>query len=340
MTTLRKTIIVTCIITGVVTALAGCGIWPVKTPENREPMTEKEQEMKTNQVIAAGDLISAAKWIGRNPGEISEIPNDQTAYFDIEGQIFDFPAGGTLSIRGTGDERVVNRITLMVKKASLQDFNERLMDLYGGAMDWGQEPYVEVNGGALEWYCFDAGEAIIKISQGSEVDYVMIEYTVNSNPQNTEKLVLRPMEDAGIQTLQMAMIAKVTGYDNGILTVSILNQTGDTMTYTDEYVLAKSSDGGQTYAHLSKVGFELAEEANEFEIADTQTQELKCDLRTFGKIEAGLYMIILDDMSAEFELVPESENTAEVAVAPWFCPNCGTKNRNGDVCTDCGAKKE
>ena len=77
-----------------------------------------------------------------------------------------------------------------MKGSSIDDFYARLTDCYSGPSDAGMTPYAEANGGAREWYIFDAGAAEINISQGSKEDFVTVVISENKNPGYTGRLVL------------------------------------------------------------------------------------------------------------------------------------------------------
>jgi len=325
--------------------LSGCNAGTGETDPTADSKSEKENtSMVGTYEVNVDDLMDTTEWIGKTQDEIGLNMDEKEISCDVKGTFLGSKASGNVGFadKNENGQRIAGRVTLSIRKSSLYDFYNKLMDIYGGPIKEGMEPYAESNGGAVEWYTFDAGNVLIVISQGSKSDNVLVEIKENPNPSSTEKLVLRRTAESEIATLPLEMMIKAVSYDNGFLTVAITNQTGSDMTYTDDFILAKSSDGGQTYAHLNKMGNKntIDCEPNTYEIADLETQELKCDLRQFGKIEAGMYMIIFDDANAEFQLIPESEDTGAVAGTPWFCPECGTKNRDTDVCTACGAHKE
>jgi len=306
-------------------------------------------EMFKKSLVKVDDLLTTVDWIGKSEKEIEpyivdKSTNNKDSYYDIEGKFLEAKASGVLAFSKEDEkgERLVERLTITVKNSSLVDMYEKLIDIYGGPLNHGEEPYAKANGGAVDWYSFDAGRALLVISQGSEVNYCNVEIKKNPNPTSSEKLVIRKEQESELTTLPLEMIVKATEYNNGILTLEITNQTGEEISYSDDFILAKSSDNGQTYAHMTKlVSMDLInEEPSEYQIADCKTQKMTCDLRRFGKIEAGMYMIILDDFRCEFQLIPESQDNGEAAEKPWFCQECGTKNRDTDICSGCGNKKE
>ena len=134
---------------------------------------------------------------------------------------------------------------------------------------------------------------------------------------------------------------KAVSYENSILTVSITNKLGEDSVYSDQYILAKDKDGNG-YGHMNRIrqNVDDPEDAAEYEIENGETQELSCDLRVFGKVEPGRYMLILDNMQTVFDLVEEEKDTGETLPAPWFCNECGTKNYDTNVCKSCGTSKK
>jgi len=288
----------------------GCGF---KSEDSNSAATEADagngdDKVTEDQIIKVDDILSTTDWIGKTKKELNLDVDEKETHVRIEGDFLGSPADGNISFHDKNSEgdSVAKWVSFTIKKKSIVDFFEKLMDLYGGPVNEGMEPYAKDNGGAVEWFEFDAGKAIVRIQQGSEQNYVTVTINSNPNPTNAEMLVLKTPSDSEISTLPLEMMMKVTGYEDGILTVAITNQVGEEMTYTDDYILAKSYDNGVTYAHMNKsgvIGINVSK-ANVYKIADLETQELKCDLRIFGKLEAGMYMIILDDMKAEFQLVP------------------------------------
>lgn len=345
---MKRHIISALILLGTISLMAGCKSKPSTTETGNNSTnsmsSEGENEMGKNDTVKIDDLLSLTDWLGKTDKELNlDAAGASGKYmsFDVEGTFLGKKAQGSVGFEKSEDDYHVYRVSFTASKSSLEEFYAQLIDTYGGPVDKGTEPYAKANGGAVDWFVFDAGNALVKISQGSLVDYVSVEYSQNTNPSDAGKLVIRKVAETESSYSGYDMVLRALSYENGILTVSITNQTDETITYTDDYVLAKSADDGNTYAHLNRMDDDLGfADAQEYEIAAGQTQEMECDLRIFGKIESGKYMLILDDMQAEFQLIPEDEDTGEAVSAPWFCPECGTKNSDGSICKSCGTKKE
>lgn len=258
------------------------------------------------KIMYSEHLEDILNWPGKSLEEIKLTVDPKEKYPKCEGKLFDAKTTGSIYLKTEGESRIVDSISLYTEDSSINDFYEKMLDLYGGPVNQGMEPYAKSNGGAQEWYVFDGGDVLVKICQGSENSFVEINVNINPEPEQVGKLVLRAAADTDIMTLQLSMSMKAVSYEDGILTVAITNQLGADASYSDDYILAKQTkDGG--YVHMNPMGNVNSpeSEANTYSIADTETQELRCDLRKFGKVYPDKYMLILDDMEMEFELLEE-----------------------------------
>lgn len=123
-----------------------------------------------------------------------------------------------------------------------------------------------------------------------------------SNPKNADELQLQTnaAADEGISTLPLEMYMTVTGYENGILTVVISNQSGYEMTYGEEYALQKQSESGE-WEDVEAVK-DYAWEDIAWVLADGEDAEASYDLAVFGTLTAGTYKLVKLDLEAEFTL--------------------------------------
>ena len=293
-------------------------------------------------VIRLEDILSITGYIGKKYKDCGIV--DEPDYSDVK---FEGPFFGTMVMcnvwfAALNGEKCpcMQQASFTVKNFSIRDLYGRLMDRYSGPINFGMEPYVRSNGGARQWYIFDAGIALINISQGSREDFVCVNISKNPNPGYMGEPVLVKYREGLRSPFETRMELKALRYERGILTVSVTNRLGEPSTYSDQYILAKNMDG-TGYSHMIKKHLWVDDtEPATYEIQPRETRELACDLRVFGKVEPGSYMLILDDMKTRFELVSEEADTGEIHSEPWFCMECGTKNYDGDVCASCGASKK
>ena len=292
-----------------------------------------------SEKISCGDMLNVTDLIGQTFEECGLKREGDFGDEDLEGAFFGIPVKGSARFApGTEDSTPrMQHASFFVKNSSIDDFYAKLTDRYSGPTDAGEEPYAVANGGARLWYLFDAGNAHINISQGSREDFVRVLITVNPNPGYAGEPVLKRRQEFPLSFYQKKIVMKAERYEKGILTVSITNRSDELFVFTDQYVLAKAHDGGG-YVHLNRIrrNVENGEDPTSYEIEQGQNREFPCDLRILGKVEPGRYMLHLDNLKTEFELIPQSEDNGEVLPAPWFCTECGTKNQDTDVCRCCG----
>lgn len=99
--------------------------------------------------------------------------NKDDISFDIEGKLFDAYAKGMVYIDPLEVHLFIDNIDL-----NLDDCSNNLTQLYGSNINWGEEPYVVSNGGAIYWEEYKTERGIIKIKSGSENDFYELVYEV------------------------------------------------------------------------------------------------------------------------------------------------------------------
>lgn len=118
-------------------------------------------------------------------------------------------------------------------------------------------------------------------------------------------------EDAGIANLPLEMYLSVDDYKTGSLSVTISNQSGYEMQYTEGFSLEKKVDDAweeltpqgeesEGSAHSADDSEETGETAHT--IADLEEAQLTLDISGYEPLEEGEYRLLLDDMYAEFAL--------------------------------------
>ena len=117
--------------------------------------------------------------------------------------------------------------------------------------------------------------------------------------QRTVSLVQQNDDEQDLSTMPLGIYLNVMDYENGILQVKLINVSGYTMTYGNEYWLQKKTDTGYINVEPQK---EYAWDEVSYEIEDMREVTLSYDLSVFGDLEAGEYRLCKTDLSADFEL--------------------------------------
>lgn len=110
-----------------------------------------------------------------------------------------------------------------------------------------------------------------------------------------------PMEN-NISTMPLEMTMTAVKFENGILTLEIDNHSGYEMTYGEDYELQRQE--GDSFVKVepeSDIGWhDIA-----CSIPDLTKATVTCDLKPYGKLQAGVYKLIKSDMEAVFELTAD-----------------------------------
>lgn len=117
-----------------------------------------------------------------------------------------------------------------------------------------------------------------------------------------KELVLEPLPEVnpGIANLPLQMTMKVTGYEQGKLTVTIKNESGYPQTYGYDYALSRKE--GDEWKKLSP-NEEICWIQMAVELEDLQSKEETYDLSYFEPLAPGLYRLEkMDGLQAEFRL--------------------------------------
>lgn len=101
----------------------------------------------------------------------------------FDGKLFDKAAYGTFyfSYDHTDNDAksTVKTIYIHTKEMDYNEAKEKLSEIYGEAKDEFEEPYVEVNGGAVMRCFFNAEGYTVKLASASEYDYIDIILSIN-----------------------------------------------------------------------------------------------------------------------------------------------------------------
>lgn len=110
-----------------------------------------------------------------------------------------------------------------------------------------------------------------------------------------------PMEN-NISTMPLEMTMTAVKFENGILTLEIDNHSGYEMTYGEDYELQRQE--GDSFVKVEPesdiVWHDIA-----YSIPDLTKATVTCDLKPYGKLQAGVYKLIKSDMEAVFELTAD-----------------------------------
>lgn len=112
-------------------------------------------------------------------------------------------------------------------------------------------------------------------------------------------LVMKDTEESEISVLPADIRMTAVEYKEPYLIVKITNQTGETVTYGEEYFLQKMSENG--WLNVSPVKH-YTWPSTSHELKDLGEATEKYDLSVYGKLQPGEYRLVKADMSAEFIL--------------------------------------
>lgn len=110
-----------------------------------------------------------------------------------------------------------------------------------------------------------------------------------------------PMEN-NISTMPLEMTMTAVKFENGILTLEIDNHSGYEMTYGEDYELQRQE--GDSFVKVEPES-DIAWKDIAYNIPDLTKVTVTCDLKPYGKLQAGVYKLIKSDMEAVFELTAD-----------------------------------
>lgn len=103
---------------------------------------------------------------------------------------------------------------------------------------------------------------------------------------------------------QQAIYMQAVHYEDGRITVRICNQSDYTMIYGNEYWLCKLENDEWVTVKSKK---EYAWDEIAHELQSGCYVEVSYDLSVFGKLKAGTYRLMKNDLAAEFTLEVENK---------------------------------
>ena len=150
---------------------------------NNDPDIKIEEKKR----YAVEDLLQTFDWMDRRPEEVGvdeEYLGD--VGMDIEGKLFGAPADGSITFDlRNHEEKLFQQLVLYIycDDLSFSDCIDRLKKLYGEPYSQGEEPYVQANGGAVEWFRFYTGKGQLEISKGEKFNFYTIRYQNGEAPE-------------------------------------------------------------------------------------------------------------------------------------------------------------
>ena len=109
------------------------------------------------------------------------------------------------------------------------------------------------------------------------------------------------MED-NISTMPLEMTMTAVKFKNGILTLEIDNHSGYEMTYGEDYELQRQE--GDSFVKVEPES-DIAWHDIAHNIPDLTKVTVTCDLKPYGKLQAGVYKLIKTDMEVTFDLTAD-----------------------------------
>lgn len=133
---------------------------------------------QSNNVLKFADLIGKT---AAETGIDEKFIQSSLGYLKIvfDGKLFDYDAYGSVYFSYTTDDTVshVHTVYIHSKDIEYDECRTKLAEVYGNVRDENEEPFVEVNGGAVTRCFFDGEGFEVMLSKASEQDYVAV--TIN-----------------------------------------------------------------------------------------------------------------------------------------------------------------
>ncbi len=158
---------------------------PLPTEPDPTPAAPAEDGMlpvnPTSDGVLTGDLLGCADFLGKTAKEVgipqSVISDGVISRTYADGTLFGNEDYAVLYFDDAGGEPTVGRIWIHSGKSGFETCRTELVKLYGEPLDEGENPYVEVDGGAVVWADFTGDGVSVRLSAASERNYA--EITIN-----------------------------------------------------------------------------------------------------------------------------------------------------------------
>ena len=150
-------------------------------------MTSPDIAIEQKEKLFVEDLLQTFDWMAKTPEELGI----DDKYIDsmniaVEGKLFAVPAYGDIYFDPTRQmESIINEVVLYISDEDLSFYDclDLLKEKYGKAYLSGEEPYVAVNGGAVNWYRYYTGKGVVHISKGQNNNFYVLRYNDSEEPE-------------------------------------------------------------------------------------------------------------------------------------------------------------
>lgn len=155
-----------------------------KTTVIKESETKMARINDTKDGIVVDDLLDCIDMLGKTATEIGipiEVINTESKYFTktyIDGNIFGTKDYGVLYfdvVSNGKDDYLAESMWIHIKNAGYNECKRQLSERFGNPISEGDNPYVEIDGGAVTWAYYQHPNVRIRLSSASKRDYVEIQ---------------------------------------------------------------------------------------------------------------------------------------------------------------------
>ena len=151
---------------------------------SKESITKMIKVNNTGDGVIVDDILECVEMLGKTAAEIgipSEVINDESKYYIktyLDGNIFGTEDYGILHFDERGSAKsdyLAKSIWIHVKNVGYDECKIQLSNKFGDPIDEGDNPYVEVDGGAVTWTFYKFQDIEIRLSSASQRDYIEID---------------------------------------------------------------------------------------------------------------------------------------------------------------------
>ena len=154
-------------------------------------MTSLDSTIEQKEKLLVEDLLQTFDWMSKTPEDLGI----DDKYIDsmniaVEGNLFGAPVYGDIYFDPTRQmESILDEVVLYISDNDLSFFDclNHLKERYGKAYLSGEEPYVAVNGGAVNWYRYYTGKGIVHISKGQNNNFYVLRYCDSEEPKEYQE---------------------------------------------------------------------------------------------------------------------------------------------------------
>ncbi len=183
----KKTIMVICFLcllclTGCKHEIVGTDVLDSRT-DDKASGTQMMQINDTKDGILVADILECIEMLGKTaqeigiPREVINIESKSYIRTYVDGNIFGTKDYGILHFEDMGTDKdgyLAKSIWIHIKNAGYDECKRRLSEKFGSPVDEGENPFVEVDGGAVTWAFYQFEDIEIRLSSASQRNYVEI----------------------------------------------------------------------------------------------------------------------------------------------------------------------